>query len=195
MRRLAFALAVLSAGALTACSGGGSVLNLSGSNTPGAVIVTVGGPSNIARVIPGASLALSAQAVSGSQNGTLSNNRFTWSAALTTGGTYVANTSGQTKACASVNLTESGVTVPLTADFNLAPYSTLVVDLTNSQNVSFVPPTVIAIPAGATAGATVATNYPYCVTVSATALDGNGNPTGVAGSISVAVVNPANPEQ
>ena len=191
MRRLALALAVLGAGALTACSGGGSVLNFSSTNTPGAVIVSVSSTvPGIARVLPGAGLPLSAQAVSGSQNGTVSNNLFRWSAALTTGGTYIANTLGQTKPCASVNLTESGTTVPFTTDLNVAPYSTIAIDPTNGANIVFMPPTIIAVPLGATPGATITTNYPYCVTVTATAVG-----TNASGSITVAVVNPANPEQ
>jgi hypothetical protein len=187
MRRLA--LALLSAGALTACSGGGSVLNFDSSTTPDRVIVTVVGPSNIARVIPGASLPLSATAIKGT--GYLSNNRFKWSAALTTGSSYVFNTLGQTKPCADVTLTQSGTTSVYLPDMSIY----IAIDPTNESNILFIPPPTIPLPFSAPPGSTIAINFPYCVAVSATALDSDGHPTTATGSITVAVVNPQAPVQ
>ena len=192
MRRIVLSLAVLGAASLGACSGGGTVLNGSGANKPTAVIVTTQGSANVARVLPGASIPISALAVSGGQNGVLSNNRFIWSAALVTSGSYVANTTGLTKPCAQVIYTPAGGTAtPLAQDFSV--YVTI--DPVNESNIIFSPPATIPLPTGAPAGSTITTNFPYCVVVSATALDSGGNPTSAVGSITVAVVNPQNPEQ
>jgi hypothetical protein len=197
MRRFAHSLAaVLSAVALSACSGGGSVLGFGGDNpSPDHVIITVAAPSEIARVLPGAGIALSAVQVHGSQNGLLSGNNYRWSAALTTGGTYIANPLGQTKPCANVNVTTAGVTSPYVADFGIY----IAIDPVNEANVIFFPPTIIPVPAGST---TITTNYPYCVVVNAqpgkitgTGLGTTFTPTGPPGSITVAVVNPQNPLQ
>jgi hypothetical protein len=191
MHRLVVLLvAAASAAALGACSGGGSALNFGGS-APTSVIITVVGPSNIARVIPGGSLPLSAIAVTGSQNGVNSNNGFIWSAALTTGGQYVADTLGTMKPCASVQMTKAGVTTPYTADFGIY----IAIDPTNESNIIFLPPTILPPPAGAT----LTTNYPYCVTVSAQAIKfnsgGTTTPFGTPGTIVVAVPDPQNPLQ
>jgi hypothetical protein len=187
MRGIVLSLAVLSAVSLIGCSGGGSVLNTSGTDAPTGVIVTTAGSTNIARVLPGASIPLSATAVRGS--GVLSNNRFFWTATLVTGGSYIYNTTGQTRPCAQVTDTVGAVTSPLSEDFSIY----ITIDPTNESNILFAPPTIIPVPAGATA---IGTSYPYCVVVTATPLDGNGAKIGgVSGSITVAVVNPQNPEQ
>lgn len=183
MRRFALSLAVGAALALGACSGGGSVLSFNNSSSPDRVIVTTGQTTtNVARVLPGAPITLSATAVRGGSNGYLSNNRFTWTAALTTGGQYPVNALGQTKTCANVNVTLAGATAPTpyTADFS----GYLVIDPTNTANVVFTPPATIPLPAGAT---TISPNFPYCVAVTATA------DNGAMGTITVAVVSPAGP--
>jgi hypothetical protein len=190
MRRIVLSLAVLSTVALNACSGGGSVLNFDSSAKPGAVIVTVVGSSNIARVLPGGSLPISAVAVRGSQNGFTNANRFSWSAALITSGSYIATADGSTKACQPINLTVPGpVTSAFATDLNTPPYSTIAIDPTNESNILFLPPPVFPVPAGFPVGTTIQINFPYCVVVSATSLD---NPAAV-GSITVAVVNPQSP--
>ena len=178
---------------LAACTGGGSVLNFTHDPTPDQTIITVVGPSNIARVLPGAGLPLSAVQVHGSQNGALPGNNFRWSAALTTGLTYRTGT-GETKPCASVMITTGAVTTPYTADFGIY----IAIDPVNEANIIFIPPTVLPAPAGST----LTTNFPYCVTVNAEPgkITGSGlgttfNPTGPPGSITVEVVNPQNPLQ
>jgi hypothetical protein len=197
MRRFVFSLAAaLSVAALSGCGSGGSVLGFGGDNpTPDHVIITVAAPSNIARVLPGGSLALSAVQVHGSQNGLLSGNNFIWSATLTTGDSYIANTLGQTKPCQTVTTTTGGVSSPFTGDFSL--YVTI--DPVNEANIIFSPPTLLPLPAGATA---ITPAYPYCVTISAqpgrvsgSGLSSTFTPTGPPGSITVAVVNPQNPLQ
>lgn len=196
MRRYVLSLAaVLSAVALSACSGGGSVLGFGGNDpSPDHVIITTSAPSNIARVLPGAGIGLSAVQVHGSQNGILSGNNYRWSAALTTGGTYIANTLGQTKPCANVNITTAGVTTPYTQDFGIY----IAIDPVNEANIIFFPPTVLPAPPGST----LTPNFPYCVVVNAQPgkITGSGlgttfTPTGPPGSITVAVVNPQNPLQ
>jgi len=190
MRRIVMSLAVLSVLTLGACSGGGSVLNFSNSSTPDRVIVTVVGTTNIARVLPGAGLPLTATAVRGSQNGFLNVNRFKWSAALTTGGTYNFTSDGnQSRPCANVNLIQSGVSAPYTADFGIY----IAIDPTNESNIELIPPTIIPVPGTATPGSTIQTNYPYCVVVTATPIVNGGAQN--SGSITVAVVNPSNPLQ
>jgi hypothetical protein len=186
MRRIVLSIAVLGALALGACSGGGSVLNFndSGNAQPDRTIVTVQGPSNIARVLPGAGLPITATGVRGSQNGTFNFNRFKWSAALTTGGQYTAGTLGNTKPCGGINITQSGVTVPYTADFGVY----IAIDPTNEANIEFIPPTIVPAPPAST----ITPIYPYCVVVTATPIGGGAQN---AGSITVAVVNPQNPLQ
>ena len=191
MRRIVLSLAVLGAVALSACSGGGSVLNFfDNSAKPQAVIVSVQGGSNIARVLPGGSLALSAVAVRGSQNGFVNANRYKWSAVLVTSGTYIATADGSTKACQPINLTVPGpVTSAFATDLNTPPYSTIAIDPTNEANILFLPPPVFPPPAGFPVGTSVAVNYPYCAVITATSLD---DPSAI-GSITVAVVNPQSP--
>jgi hypothetical protein len=196
MRRFVLSLAaVLSAVALSACSGGGSVLGFGGDNpTPDHVIITTAEPSNIARVLPGAGIALSAVQVHGSQNGLLSGNNYRWSAALTTGDSYIANALGQTKPCQPVNISfGGGPFTPYTADFGIY----IAIDPVNEANIIFEPPTLIPLPAGAT---TISRVFPYCVIVNAQPgkITGSGlgttfTPTGPPGSITVAVVDPQNP--
>ena len=183
MRRIVLSLAVLGAASLGACSGGGSVLNSVGANNPQNVILTVVGSANVARVLPGAGLPISAVAVSGSQNGVLSNNRFIWTAALVSSGSYTVNALGQTKPCGQVLQTPTGgMATPYAADFSIY----ITIDQTNEANVIFDPPTIIPAPGGSA----ITTNYPYCVVVSASAVGSN-----AVGTITVAVVNPQNPEQ
>jgi hypothetical protein len=183
MRRIVLSLAVLGAASLGACSGGGSVLNSVGANNPQNVILTVVGSANVARVLPGAGLPISAVATNGSQNGVLSNNRFIWTAALATSGSYTVNALGQTKPCAQVLQTPTGGTAtPYTTDYSIY----ITIDPTNEANVIFTPPTIIPAPAAST----LTTSYPYCVVVTATAVGGS-----ASGTITVAVVNPQNPEQ
>jgi hypothetical protein len=195
MRRFVLSLAaVLSAAALSACSGGGSVLGFGGDNpSPDHVIITTSAPSNIARVLPGAGIALSAVQVHGSQNGLLSGNNYRWSAELVTSGTYTINALGQTKPCVPVTTTTGGVTTPYTADFGIY----IAIDPVNEANIIFFPPTLIPLPAGAT---TISRVFPYCVIVNAQPgkITGSGlgttfTPTGPPGSITVAVVDPQNP--
>jgi hypothetical protein len=194
MRRIVLSLAVLSALTLGACSGGGSALSFGGNSQSERVIVTVQGPSNIARVLPGAALPLSAVGVRGSQNGIVFVNRFRWSAAVTAGQQYIANAEGQTRPCATLLFTPAGGTAgAFTPDLNVPPYSTIAIDPTNEANILFIPPTSLSLPAGAPVGSTVTPAFPYCVTVSATQLDDHGNPTPSVGSITVAVVNPQAP--
>ncbi len=188
MRRIVNALAVLGAVALSGCGGGGSVLNLSGSSSVDRVIVTTIGSSNIARVLPGASIALSAIAVQGSQNGYVNANQFIWSAAVLTSGQYVANTDGGTRACGNLSFTPTGSTAsPYAQDYGVY----IAIDPTNESNILFTPPTTVpfTFPAGS---GTIAVNYPYCVAVTATSRGGGSS---TAGSITVAVVNPQNPLQ
>jgi hypothetical protein len=205
MRRFVLSLAVMGAAALVACSGGGSVLSFdNGGGSPDRVIVTVVGPTNIARVLPGAGLALSAVGTRGSQNGTTVNNSFRWSAALVTSGTYTFNADGQTRPCQQLvfqpfpfpaGSTPTPAPIPYAADFSI--YVTI--DPTNESNIIFSPPIAVPnpgpasppLPATPPPGAgSLATNFPYCVVVSAT----NRN-SGAVGSITVAVVNPAAPQQ
>jgi hypothetical protein len=196
MRRFVLSLAAVLSVGLSACSnsGGGSVLGFGGDNpSPDHVIITVAAPSNIARVLPGAGLPLSATQVHGSQNGLLSGNNYRWSAELVTSGTYTINALGQTKPCVPITTTTGGVTTPYTADFGIY----IAIDPVNEANIIFFPPTLIPLPAGAT---TISRVFPYCVIVNAQPgkITGSGlgttfTPTGPPGSITVAVVDPQNP--
>ena len=194
MRRIVLSFAVLGSAALSACSGGGSVLSFDNNSKPDRTIVTVQAPSNLARVLPGASLPLSATPVRGSQNGYVQGNSFKWSAALTTGQTYNFTAEGnQQRACASLTVTvPGGAPTPFTTDMNVAPFSTITVDPTNSANILFTPPAILPVPAGLPAGTTVQPNFPYCVLITATPTGGS---AANAGSILVVVVNPAAPTQ
>ncbi len=190
MRRIVRSLAVVGLLALGACSGGGSVLNFDNNATPDRTILTVVGPTNLARVLPGAALPISATAVRGSQNAFTNVNRFRWSAALTTGQFYQSTTDANLlKPCANIVLTQSGVGTNLTADFGIY----IAIDPTNESNIEFIPPTIIPVPAGATPGSTITTNFPYCVIVTATPIV-NGSASN-SGSILVVVANPQNPLQ
>jgi hypothetical protein len=186
MRRIVRTLAVLGALALSACSGGGSVLSFDNSGKADKVILTVQAPSNIARVVPGGSLPISAVSAKGSANGYINSNRYKWSAVLTTGMQYPAFELGQTKPCANVTLTAGGVSSPLVAEWSIY----ITIDPTNEANILFSPPPVIPVPPGLPPGSTVNPSFPYCVVVSATSLD-----SGAVGSITVAVVNPLAPTQ
>jgi hypothetical protein len=194
MRRFVLSLAaVLSAAALSACSGGGSVLGFGGDNpSPDHVIITTSAPSNIARVLPGAGIALSAVQVHGSQNGLLSGNNYRWSAALATSGTYTVNALGATKPCQVNTITTGGVTSPYTADFGIY----IAIDPVNEANIIFFPPTILPAPAGSV----ITPHFPYCVivnaepgTISGSGLGTHFTSTGPPGSITVAVVDPQNP--
>lgn len=193
MRRIVVSLAALGALALGACSGGGSVLSFDNNSQPDRTILTVQGSTNVARVLPGASLAISATQVRGSQNGLVNGNRFLWSAVLVPSGTYTANALGVQKACGSIQFTPAGGSASaLTADMTL--YVTI--DPTNESNIIFTPPALFPVPTGAPVGSTATPTYPYCVAVTATPLNNGGAPQGAeAGSITVAVVSPTNPEQ
>jgi len=195
MRRFVLSLAaVLSAAALSACSGGGSVLGFGGDNpSPDHVIITTSAPSNIARVLPGAGIALSATQVHGSQNGLLSGNNYRWSAELVTSGTYTVNALGGTKPCVPLTITNGAGTVPYQADFGIY----IAIDPVNEANIIFFPPTLVPVPAGFSSISRV---FPYCVIVNAQPgkITGSGlgttfTPTGPPGSITVAVVDPQNP--
>jgi hypothetical protein len=190
MRRIVKSLAIIGLLALGGCSGGGSVLNFGSSADPEHVILTVQGPTNLARVLPGAGLPISAVAVKGGQNGFLNINRFRWSAALTTGQFYNFTSDGNAqKPCANVLLTQSGTATPLTADFGIY----IAIDPVNEANIEFIPPTTIPVPATATPGSVITTNFPYCVIVNAQALSQAGASVGPPGSILVVVVSPQNP--
>jgi hypothetical protein len=192
MRRFVLSFAtVLSIAAFSACSGGGPVLSFRDDQTPDHAIVTVAGPSNLARVLPGAGLALSAIQVNRS-GAVLSGNNYRWSAALTTGGSYPVDALGNTKPCASVLQTIGAVTTPYTADFGIY----IAIDPVNEANIIFFPPTILQPPPATT----LTTNYPYCVTVTAQpgTILGSGiqttfNPVGSPGSITVAVFDPLHP--
>jgi hypothetical protein len=195
MRRIVTSLASAAVVlALGACSGGGSVLNFSSDSNPDHVILTVQGPTNLARVLPGAGLAISAIQVKGSQNAIINGNNFRWSAALTTGGVYNFTTDGnQQKPCATVTITQSGVVNPYTADFGIY----IAIDPVNEANIIFFPPTTLPVPSGATA---ITPNFPYCVTINAQPgkVTGSGAgttfaPNGAPGSITVVVVSPTAP--
>jgi hypothetical protein len=199
MRRIVLSLAVLSVLTLGACSGGGSVLNIGGNTTVDRVIITTVGPSNVARVLPGAAIPLSATAVRGGQNGVVNVNQFIWSAAVTAGATYPSNELGGTKPCSTLVYTPGGGGTPVAFLPDYTIYITI--DPTNESNVLFVPPTTIPLPTGAPAGSTITianpafppvapSTNPYCVVVTATPRGGN---AANAGSIIVAVVNPAAP--
>jgi hypothetical protein len=194
MRRFVASLTLLGATALGACSGGGTVLNFGNGATPDHVVITVQGTSNIARVLPGAGLSLSAVPVSGSQNGIININNFRWSAVATTGLSYAFDSLGDMRACGGLSQTIGAVTSPFLPDFGIY----IAIDPTNEGNVILFPPTIVPAPAGST----VSVNYPYCVLVTAQAgkITGSGvgttfTPIGTAGSVVVEVVNPQNPLQ
>jgi hypothetical protein len=184
MRRFALSLAVVASAALAACSGGGQVLSTGGSGSD-RILVTTGGQSNVARVLAGSSIALSAQAVRGSQNGTVGNNAFVWHAAIVNDVSYTVNTLGGTKPCAAVTsaTAAAGPFTPFAPDYSIY----IAIDPTNEANVIFSPPLSIPVPAGSFLGTLSATNA-YCAIVSAT----QGSTTG---SQVVAIVNPQLPQQ
>ena len=189
MRRFAWVLALAAAVSIDGCAGAGSVLGTADRTTANQVVITVLGSTNVPRVLPGATIALSATATIGAQNGVSPIGAFVWSATLVSGGSYVANASGGTKPCQAVTVTSGGTTQPYTTDFSLY----LTIDPTNEANVLFSPPPQIPAPAGAT----LATSYPYCVRIAANAMTGPAGHQTVAagGSMLVAVVDPLAPEQ
>lgn len=185
MRRIVLSLAIAASVSLTACSGGGTVLGTS-TNNPNRIIVSVPGQLNVARVLAGSSMVLSATATKdGDYNGVIAMNSFTWHAAIVNGQSYPTTNFGQSgtlKACATV-------TYPSSTTGYLPDYTQfLTVDPSNPGNVTFAPPaTIPATPLGPAALSTTANAY--CAIVTATA------PNGVVGSIVVAIVSPANPTQ
>ena len=184
MRRIVLSLALAASAALAACSGGGQVLSTGGSGSD-RVFISTGGQSNIPRVLAGSSIALSAVALRGSQNGVVTNNAFVWHAAIVNDVSYTANTLGGTKTCAAVTSgpAATGPFSPYAPDYG----SYLTVDPTNSANVTFSPPQTIPVPTGSFLGSLSATNA-YCAIVTAT----QGSTTG---SQVIAIVNPALPQQ
>jgi hypothetical protein len=186
MRRIVLSLAVAASAALTACTGGGQVLG-TGGNNPDRVIVSVAGQLNVARVLAGSPIVLSAQDVKDNQlNGAIYNNTFKWHAAIVNGSTYPTTDFGQsgtTKPCATVLL--PGSTTPYAPDYT----SFLTLDPSNSANVTFTPPATI--PPAATGAPTLSppTGNAYCAIVTATAVNGT------VGSIVVAIVSPGSPQQ
>jgi hypothetical protein len=186
MRRIALTLVALGAVALTACSGGGAVLNVGSNSTPDHILITTLGQTNVARVFAGTPINLSAVALKGSQNGTLATNTFRWTAALALSGLYPVTSLGATKPCATPSLT----TPPATAVAFAPDYTAFItVDPTNSANITFTPPLTIPAPAGSTTGvlAGATSGNAYCAVVNASTPDGL-----TTGSITVAIVNPAN---
>lgn len=192
MRRIVLSLAVVASAALTACSGGGQVLG-TGNNNPERVIISLPSQLNVARVLAGGSMALSATAVKdGDLNGVIYNNTFTWHATIVNGATYPTTDFGQSgtlKPCAVVSL--PGGTTPYAPDYS----QFLTVDPSNSANVTFKPPaTIPASPVGAAvianpAGTAATPLDAYCAIITATAVNGT------IGTIVVAIVNPATPQQ
>jgi hypothetical protein len=189
MRRIALTLVVLGSAALTACSGGGSVLNFGSNSTPDRIDITQQGQTNTPRVFAGTPITLSAQSLKGPQNSTISTNAFKWTAALVTSGTYPINALGGTKACATPS-----ITTPPAAAVAFAPDYTafIVADVTNPGNATFTPPVTIPAPAGSTTGilAGPTASNAYCAMVNASTPDGI-----TTGSIIVAIVNPQLPQQ
>jgi hypothetical protein len=189
MRRIALTLVVLGAAALTACSGGGSVLNFGSNSTPDHIDITQVGQTNTPRVLAGTTLALSAQALKGPQNSTISTNAFTWTAALVTSGTYPINSLGGTKPCATPS-----ITTPPAAAVAFAPDYTafIVVTAKNPASITFTPPVTIPAPAGSTTGILAGSTSAnaYCAMVNASTPDGL-----TTGSVIVAIVNPQFPQQ
>lgn len=186
MRRIVLSLAVAASAVLAACSGGGSVLSTGGGTTsPDRIIITTGGQSNVLRVLAGSSIALSAQAVRGSQNGVLGNNAFIWHAAIVNGATYTTNTDGGQKPCGAVTsaAAAAGPFSPYAPDYSI--YVTI--DPTNEANIIFSPPLAIPVASGTFLGPLSAANA-YCAVISATQ-------GGTTGAVVVAIVNPQLPQQ
>jgi hypothetical protein len=189
MRRIALTLVALGAVALTACSGGGSVLNFGSNSTPDHILITTVGQTNVARVFAGTPINLSAVQVKGSHNGILSTNTFKWTAALVTSGIYPVTSLGTTKPCATPSITTPpGTAVAFAPDY--AAFITL--DPTNQANITFTPPLTIPAPAGSTTGVLpgATSANAYCAVVNASTPDGL-----TTGSITVAIVNPAAAQQ
>ena len=191
MRRIVLSLAVACSAALTACSGGGQVLG-TGGTSPDHVVISVAGQLNVPRVNAGSPLVLSAVGVKGSQNGAVYTSTFTWHAAIINGQSYPTTNFGQSgtlKPCAVVSL--PGGTTPYAPDYS----QFLTVDPSNSANVTFKPPaTIPASPVGAAvianpAGTAATPLDAYCAIITATAVNGT------IGTIVVAIVNPATPQQ
>jgi hypothetical protein len=189
MRRIALTLVVLGSAALSACSGGGSVLNFGSNSIPDQISITQVGQTNTPRVLAGTSIVLSAQALKGPQNSTISTNSFKWTAALVTSGTYAVNSLGGTKPCATPSITTPPAgAVPFAPDYT----AFIVVAAANQANAAFTPPVTIPAPAGSTTGilAGATSSNAYCAMVNASTPDGL-----TTGSVIVAIVNPQFPEQ
>jgi hypothetical protein len=139
--------------------------------------------------LAGSPINLSAQAVKGPHNSTISTNAFKWTAALVTSGTYPVNSLGGTKPCATPSITTPpAAAVPFAPDYTAFIH----VDATNQGNATFTPPVTIPAPAGSTTGilAGSASANAYCAMVNASTPDGI-----TTGSVIVAIVNPQFPEQ
>lgn len=170
--------------ALSACSGSGGALNTGKPSTTG-IVITSGGQVNVARVLAGSGIALSAVATSGSQNGAIGNNKFIWHATLVNGASYASDQAGGTKPCASVTVgnAAAGPFAPYAPDYSAA----VAIDPVNEANIIFIPPLTIPYAAGTFPGP-LNTATAYCAIVTATQ-------GGVTGSIVVAIVDPQFPLQ
>jgi len=185
MRRIVLSLAVAASAVLAACSSGGQVLSTGGTGVD-RVLITTGGQSDIARVLAGSAIPLSAQALRGSQNGIVTNNKFTWHAAIVNDASYTANTDGGQKPCAAVTsaTAAAGPFTPYAPDYSIY----VAIDPTNESNIIFQPPLSIPLPAGSFLGPLSAASA-YCAIVTAA------TPGGAVGSTIVAIVNPQIPQQ
>lgn len=178
MRRVL--LSAVACGALAACSGGGSALNTGPAATTKIIITTAG--QSAPRVLAGSSIALSAVSTSGSNNGTVENNHYIWSATLVNGASYPAGGAGANKPCASVTAaTGGGAFAPYAPDYSI--YVTI--DPSNESNIIFSPPLLISVPAGTVLGPLSPTNA-YCAVITATQ-------GAMSGSVVVAIADPQNP--
>jgi hypothetical protein len=173
-------LSVAACSALAACSGGGSALN-SGPAPTTSIVITTAGQQDLPRVLAGSSLPLSAVSTSGSNHGTVENNRYVWSATLVNGASYPTG-QGASKPCAAITASAGGSAfAPYAPDYSIY----ITIDPSNESNIIFSPPLAIPVPAGTVLGPQSATNA-YCVTITATQ-------GATSGSVVVAVADPQNP--